>query len=316
MCLRVCIIALLCSLGLNAQKMEITAQVFDAETREEIPYVNLWFLKLNKGASASAEGVFKFALDSTLLKENVVLSCVGYTRDTLSVQELIAKTPYLEKSTAELDEVTIVPMRNESRKRVNSFSGRRVVGLGNFSGGAYPSALARYYEKPKGFDKACFLQSVEVQFYQIYGTLNPSGKFRLRIMSVGDNGKPERDLLGVNLIISRDDTERKLEIDLLPYRLRVPEKGIFVCVEHLFIEENAFVEEIPVKLNDTAAVKLYEVTRYGPIFKGIEVSQKDDEERSFYRSITGWKPVNLLNTQGSTLEGKFPAPAFKLVFTD
>lgn len=310
------LILLVLTFGLQAQKLEVQAQVIDAESQQGIPYVNLWFVNLKKGTSATAQGKLSFSVDRALLEKLVVLSCVGYKRDTLTVQKLMNSTVSLEKSTDELDEVRIQPIRGDNRKRVNSFRGKRIVGLGNFSGGAYPSALARFYSKPQDFDAVCFLEEVEVQFYQVYGTLNPAGKFRLRVLEVGKDGKPGEDLLSTNKILSRSEDQRKLKIDLTPYRLQFPEEGIFIAVEHLFIEENAFIETVPVRVNDTAAVTMYELKRYGPIFKGVETYANEENQRCFYRSIDGWKPVNLLNTKGSTLEGKFPAPAFKVTFTD
>ena len=301
---------------LQAQKIEVKAQVLDADSQQGIPYVNLWFVNLKKGTSATEQGSFQFLVDAALLGELVVLSCVGYKRDTLSVQKLMNSAVFMQKSTDQLDEIRILPMRGDSRKRVNSFRGKRIVGLGNFSGGAYPSALARFYGKPEDFDEVCFLQDVEVQFYQVYGALNPAGKFRLRVLEVAEDGKPGKDLLSVNKIISRSEEQRKLKIDLTPYRLEIPDEGIFVAVEHLFIEENAFIEKVPVRLNDSAAVTMYELTRYGPIFKGVETNANEADQRAFYRSIEGWKPVDLLNTKGSTLDGKFPAPAFKITFTN
>lgn len=107
-----------------------------------------------------------------------------------------------------------------------------------------------------------------------------------------------------------------MTFDLSAYKVNVPEAGFFVSVEHVFIEENKFSESYTLKVNDTSGYREYKVDRYAPIFKGIETSSNNTITRCFYKSINGWKSIDLLNTEGSALNGKFPAPAFKLLFTD
>ena len=92
-------------------------------------------------------------------------------------------------------------------------------------------------------------------------------------------------------------------------------KGLFIVVEHIFIPENRFLERLSIKDAETGNFKTYEVARYAPIFKGIEVDQKSDS-RSYYKSLEGWKAVAQLNTANSILAGSAPAPAFKVLFTD
>jgi len=52
---------------------------------------------------------------------------------------------HIKPSLEFLSAVHISHKEKEKLVRVNSFRGKRSIGLGNFSGGAYPSMFARYY---------------------------------------------------------------------------------------------------------------------------------------------------------------------------
>ena len=156
---------------------------------------------------------------------------------------------------------------------------------------------------------------MEIDFYRVIGKPSPAAKFRLRVLRVSEDGKPDADLFGEDLILKKEANARSIKIDLLPYKIAVPQKGLFIVVEHIFIPENRFLERLSIKDAEKGNFKTYEVARYAPIFKGIEVDQKSDS-RSYYKSLEGWKPVAQLNTANSILAGSAPAPAFKVLFTD
>ncbi|WP_028375876.1 carboxypeptidase-like regulatory domain-containing protein [Leeuwenhoekiella sp. MAR_2009_132] len=315
--IRVAILFLVLFTGtLAAQSITLEGSVIDAKTQQKIPFANLIFSNYKIGTSANAKGDFKFTISEKLKNETVLVSCVGYNEEVVKAHELNEKPISLTQKTNELSEVTLYKMRLEKQKRINSFRGKQIVGLGNFSGGAYPSALARYYERPRGFEDACFIKEIEIQFYRILGKSSQQATFRLRILDVSQDGKPGRDLLDSDIIITKPEGNQKLTFDLSAYKVNVPEAGFFVSVEHIFIEENKFSESYTLKVNDTSGYREYKVDRYAPIFKGIETSSNNTITRCFYKSINGWKSIDLLNTEGSALNGKFPAPAFKLIFTD
>ena len=302
--------------NLVAQNLKLEGKILDSRTKKGIPFANLIFENVKIGTSADIEGGFKFAINSNLKTETVLVSCVGYEERSLKASELEGRTIFLNQKTDVLSEVMIYKMNLSKKKRINPFRGKQTVGLGNFSGGAYPSALARYYERPKGFKNGCFLNSIEIQFFKVLGQSSQAATFRLRILNVLEDGKPGVDLLESDIILKKPEGSRKLNLDLSTYKLNIPEEGFFVSVEHIFIEDNKFTEAYTIKVNDSVGYKNYLVDRYAPIFKGIETTANDAETRCFYKSIHGWKPINLLDTQESVLKGNLPAPAFKILVTD
>ncbi|MEH6658272.1 carboxypeptidase-like regulatory domain-containing protein [Leeuwenhoekiella marinoflava] len=313
---RAAFVLVLFSAIVHAQHFNFEGSVRDAETKKGIPFATVLFQNIKKGTSADKKGVFKLAVDENLKKELVSISCVGYESKFIRFDELKDAIVFLNPKIDELAAVKLYEMRLEHKKRINPFRGRQVVGLGNFSGGAYPSALARYYERPDGFDKACFLSEIKIDFYKRLGIPDSDAKFRLRILDVAADKKPGKDLLSSDFILTKEERDRQISLDLKHYKLQVPADGFFIVVEHLFIESNRFTETISVKVNDSVGIKQYQVERYAPIFKGIEIRESEEKSRCYYSGISGWKPINLLDTKSSVLQGRFPAPAFKLLFTD
>ena len=302
--------------SIHAQQFRFEGSVRDAQTKEGIPFATVLFQDLKKGTSADKSGTFQLSVQDDLKNEWVSISSVGYESKLIQLNQLKDAVVFLNPKINDLDEVKLYEMRLEHKKRVNPFRGKQIVGLGNFSGGAYPSALARFYERPQGFDDACFLSEIKIDFYSLLGMPGREAKFRLRILGIAADQSPGKDVLNSDLILTKGESDRHISLDLKPYKLQIPATGFFVVVEHLFIERNKFTETVSVKINDSIGVQNYEVERYAPIFKGIEIDENKKEVRCYYRGLSGWKPINLLDTKSSALQGKFPAPAFKLQFTD
>ena len=300
--------------SIYGQTTSVQGKVVNKETQEGIPFGHLIITKLKKGTSTDEEGYFILTFETNEAEELVKISSVGYVDRRLKVKELTGQIT-LEPKIDDLGEVRIYDIKDKKHKRVNPFIGARIVGLGNFSGGAYPSALARHYERPEKFDQGCFIKEVEIDFYRVIGKPSPAARFRLRVLRVSEDGKPGSDLLVEDLILKKEANARSIKIDLLPYKIAISQKGLFIVVEHIFIPENRFLERLSIKDAETGNFKTYEVARYAPIFKGVEVDQKSDS-RSYYKSLEGWKAVAQLNTANSILAGSAPAPAFKVLFTD
>ena len=214
-----------------------------------------------------------------------------------------------------LKEVFLYQIQDKNHKKINSFRGKEPIGLGNFSGGAYPSSVARYYPKPSEFKNA-FVKAVTVYYFNTsLQQSQGSSKYRLRILSATPEGAPGADILAENLIIQKGQAQFRTKIDLLKYRIKIPENGFFVAVEHLFIPENEFTEVKTFKVNDSLIYRDVPLVKYAPIFKGV-LEENNSDFKSYYRSISGWKMMNHLDSSNRLLEGKIPAPGFKVEITN
>ena len=304
-------------LSSNAQNIILQGQILNAETHESLPFVNILMLGKKIGTSADENGNYKFAVpgNSDFLNEYVRITYIGFADKTLKLDKLKDARILLQPKVGALEEVFLYNIKNRHHENLNPFSGKELVGLGNFSGGAYPSSLARFYAKPADLNNA-FIKSVTVYYFttELRQSEMPA-KFRLRILSVTPDGRPGEDILPRNLVVQKDRAQLKTKIDLLKDKIKIPENGFFIAVEHLFIPENKFVEIKTFKVNDSLVYKDVKLEKYAPIFKGV-LEENNGGFNSYYQSISGWKKMNNLDNSSDLLDGKLPAPAFKVEITD
>ena len=190
---------------------------------------------------------------------------------------------HIKPSLEFLSAVHISHKEKEKLVRVNSFRGKRSIGLGNFSGGAYPSMFARYYPFNASLGNENYLKEVSIFFFK---EGRHDAKFRLRIVSSTIDKFPKNDMLDP-IIGEVSYKQSKIKIEMPAKGVEVPKEGFSVVVEHLFIEENMVEETVHLQLNDSIKIMDVKQKRYAPIFKGIV--EKVDESFSYYMSVNGWK---------------------------
>ncbi len=297
-----------------AQEIRVSGGVYDINTGNPLPYTSVILLDLKKGVSANASGRFRFHIDSVQGDTPVRFSCIGYTTKEVPLRLVNNAQILLKPKIEALNEVTVVAYRFKKQVLLNPFRRRRTVGLGNFSGGSYPSSLARRFVKPADFDENCFIKEVEVLFFNGLPEANGTAKFRLRILAVADDGTPGEDLLQENMIVQKHNRNRTT-VNLEAFGLRVPENGFFVAVEHLFITENEYREKKTIQVNDTLVLKDFVSVKHAPIFKGV-LETNIEELGAYYWSVLGWRSMARLNMGDSVIEDKIPVPAFKVILSD
>lgn len=297
------------------QKNHLWGQVVNAETGEPLPYVNLVFEKEEKGTSTNEDGRFSIVLQEKMEDDRVQFTFVGFKNQVLEPDKLKGNLVKLVPLIDDLAEVEVYNITGKNRKNINSFKGSKTVGLGNFSGGEYPSMIARYYSRPGEFDKGCFIDRIKIRFFSTNEQLFLAAKFRLRVFAVNEDGEPGEDLLLQNLVIEKSRSQFVVTVPMQQYRIYVPANGFFIAVEHLFIKENRYREINDYVVNDTLFYKDVSVIKYAPVFTGI---LEDDNEQysSYYKHVNGWKKMNKLDTSNKMFGGKIPAPAFEVRLTN
>ncbi|QHI38808.1 hypothetical protein IMCC3317_42080 [Kordia antarctica] len=294
----------------QAQK-NISGTIVNKNTKEPIAYAHLIIPTEKKGTTTDKNGFFEFTVPDKWLGKILNISCVGFVDKKITIKRGKNVVIYMKPSVEFLNAVHLSNSEKEKTVRVNSFRGRRSIGLGNFSGGAYPSMFARYYSFNELLGAKNYLKEVSIFFYK-EGRQN--AKFRLRIVSSTVAKMPKDDLV-TPFIVEVSYKQAKEKIKMPANGIEVPREGFFVIVEHLFIEENAFEEIIHLKVNDTMKVRNIKQKRYAPIFKGI--TEENGESFSYYMSVNGWKKVGELKMPRSDFkENEVVAPAFKIKLTN
>jgi hypothetical protein len=67
----------------NAQTVRVSGTVYDAQTKETLPYVNIHFSKTDNGGISDANG--EFHLSSNRIADSLVVSFIGYERQRIPI---------------------------------------------------------------------------------------------------------------------------------------------------------------------------------------------------------------------------------------
>lgn len=285
--------------------------ILDEETKKPVAYAHLIIPSEKRGTTADAKGNFEFTVPDKWLGKIVKISCVGFEDKKIELRQKKGLVIYLKPANEFLSIVHITHTERQKRKRINPFRGKQIVGFGNFSGGNYPSMLARYYPFIEKLGKENYLEEVIVFFYR---EGRHDAKFRLRILSATADKVPKDDLLDP-ILVDVTSKQGKVKVRMPANGIEVPREGFFVVVEHLFIEENSVEEIVNLQMNDSVSKKNVRLRRYAPIFTGVV--EKAKESFSYYMSVNGWKKVEKLKMpKPSFKQNEIVAPAFKVKLTN
>lgn len=293
-----------------AQK-NISGTIVNKKTNQPIAYAHLIIPSQKRGTTADKNGKFKFTITDEWIGTILKITCVGFVDKSIVLRKDANTIIYLEPAVEFLNAVHLSNKEQQNIVRVNSFRGKRSIGLGNFSGGAYPSMFARYYPYDMSLGDENYLKEVSVFFFK-GGRHN--AKFRFRVVSSTADKIPKDDLLDP-MIVEVSYKQRKAVVKMPSNGIEVPKDGFFIVVEHLFIEENEFEEIIHLKVSDSLKINDIKQKRYAPIFNGI--IENDGDSYSYYMSVNGWKKVRKLKMPRANFkENEVVAPAFKLKLTN
>ncbi|KAB8155398.1 hypothetical protein EZY14_005785 [Kordia sp. TARA_039_SRF] len=285
--------------------------IVNKETKEPISYAHLIIPSEKRGTTSDVKGNFKFSVPDAWIGKELKITCVGFEDKKVVLTQEKGLVIYLKPSIEFLNSVHLTHKERQKRKRVNPFRGKRIIGLGNFSDGDYPSMFARYYPFIEKLGDENYVEEVTVLLFK-EGRHN--AKFRLRILSSTKDKMPKDDLLNP-ILVSVIYNEGKVKVKIPFNGVEVPREGFFVVIEHLFIKENEVREIVNLKVNDSVKVQNVQQIRYAPIFAGIV--EKVDESHSYYMSVNGWKKVGKLKMPRSDFkQNEVVAPAFKIKLTN
>ncbi|MFK7750434.1 MAG: carboxypeptidase-like regulatory domain-containing protein [Kordia sp.] len=294
-------------LSLTYAQKNISGTILNAETKAPIAYAHLIIPSEKRGTTTDKKGNFEFTIFDKWVGKELKISCVGFEDKRIVLRRKKGLLIYMKPSLEFLNSVHITHKERQKRKRVNSFRGKKIIGLGNFSGGAYPSMFARYYPFLKKLGDENYVEEVTVGFFK---EGKHDAKFRLRILSATADKMPGEDLVDP-ILVDVTYKQGKVKVSMPFNGVEVPKEGFFVVVEHLFIKENIVEETVHLQLNDSVQMRDIKQKRYAPIFKGVV--EKIDESFSYYMSVNGWKKVGRLKMPRSNFKkNEVVAPAFKV----
>ncbi|MDR5590783.1 carboxypeptidase-like regulatory domain-containing protein [Christiangramia sp. SM2212] len=306
---------LLCSINISAQVITVRGKITNKKTEEPLPYANIIFENYGMGASTNQNGEFGFSIPDSLRNENIVVSYVGFEKEKFSISQVLRDGKIkLTPKDENLDEVRISQILEKKRYVYRPENLYESMGIGNMNAALYPSTIARYYPKPEKFEGDSFFDYIQVYFYNVREQNHLAPKFRLHIYKVQENGMPGEDILD-NMVLEKSPFETNMKVELLDKKIRVPEEGFFVGLEHIFIKTNEYKEVKDYYMNDTLVAKDYENKRYAPVYRGV-FTDKSDDLKVYYYEPGGWVDISAWDIKGDVSEKSYVAPVFKIRLTN
>ncbi len=240
--------------------------IYNSETKEKVPYVNIWIENENIGTTSNENG--EFTLDISR-GDFLILSSLGYENKRIEISK-ISNTISLIPKITELQEIII-----------NSTKQRKELVIGKFNDsevGYYyasldkPEIKARFFPFDSIYSKTPYLQKLK---FRIYSNIR-NAKFNVRLYSIGKNEEPKNPLYEKNIIGTVKKGTKNIELDLSDLDITFPESGLFVSYEWLIIKENEFKTSFPIKDSKEREEKIM----YEPKV-GFLPSEKDDNSWTY-----------------------------------
>ncbi|WP_298149871.1 carboxypeptidase-like regulatory domain-containing protein [Flavobacterium sp.] len=287
-------IALFFLIGISANA-QIHGIVKDSISGQPIPYVNIWVENGNIGATSEQDGSFRIGATQT---DKLVFSAVGYQSKTVKTSNTTIVN--LQESVRQLDEVQVSVKRPEATKTIEIGGSKEIAHT--YLSGATPWIYAKFFPSDSLYAATPFIKNAIV--FTKSNIRNAT--FKLRIFSVSDEGFPENDLIGEDIVVSVKKGWEKNTIDLTKFHLTVPDNGIFIGYEWMIIAKNKYV----MKYKNLEG-KMEQFDTYAPVV----VCNPVDAVNTFHFIGGKWYKKQP-SKQGSEDTGKITEPAINLTLTN
>lgn len=277
------------SFSLSAQ---IRGVVKDSISGEPIPFVNIWVENETIGTTSEKNGGFSLDLKE---EKGLVFSALGYeTKKSSSKSEIILLKPKV----FELKEV-VVSIPKKTKKIEIGVSKKRFYLPENQ---VIPWILAKKFNLEEKNQDLNFVK--EIHFFTKSEVDN--GIFRARIFEVKSDGMPGEDLVSDEIIVEVKKGKSKITVDVSKYNIQIPNEGIIVGFESLFVDRNKYNQEARV----IGSKKTTYVVNYAP---HIEYCMDSNETSYVFRS-SRW--ITQKKTKYNEKETRSFAPAITLTLTN
>ena len=254
-----------------------------------------------KGTSSNEEGYFYIDVLESFLEQKVHVSSLGFKDTILPAKTIVrSKKVFMREDAYELDEVIVSHSLGDSQV-LNPISSYSIKS--GFSSAETPWVLALYFPNIGSAKK--YVEKITIYFQNEGKLKRASSKFRLRIYDVDKKTKkPNHDLIKKSIILETLTSEDYVSIDLSSIGIKVPQEGIYVGLEWLFLPYNWYVStyENPISKN-----KIVE-DRFAPIFAAVY--QKNQNFKTMVYGMGEWSDF-AIKAQGNN-ENLIPAISLRL----
>ncbi len=221
----------------NLSFSQLKAVIINSETKEKIPYVNIWIENENIGTTSNENG--EFIIDNSK-GEILILSSLGYETERIDLSNIPSKI-FLVPKMLELDEVIISTKKEKKEKIIGTFDNEDISHY--YASDNNPEIKARLFPFDSTYVETPYLKTIKLSIYSEVR----NARFNIRLYSVGVNGEPEKPIHEKNIIGTVKKGTENVKLDLADLYISFPKNGLFVSYEWLIIKENELKLSFPIK---------------------------------------------------------------------
>ena len=159
---------------------QVKSVVVDSESKETIPFVNIWVENEGKGTTSDLKGVFEIAVASG---KTLVFSAIGYQTTKLRAKA-IGDTVCLKPSTIVLSQVTIIPSDQPQTHTIGKIRKPKINSY--FFCGNNPWMVARQFKYKPQYDSTPFLEKINI----LTKSEVKDARFNVRLYQLNEQGEP------------------------------------------------------------------------------------------------------------------------------
>ncbi|WP_299123199.1 carboxypeptidase-like regulatory domain-containing protein [uncultured Tenacibaculum sp.] len=278
---------------------QLKSTIIDSETKEGIPFVNIWIENENIGTSSNEKGEFELNINSP---KTIVISAIGYETKKIH-SNTIKKSITLIPQLIQLDEIAITTKKKNKKQIIGKFRKSKINFY--FSCGKTPWVSARYFPYKENYNDTAFLDKIRI----LTNSEVKNAKFNIRLYGVNEKGEPEGYIHDSNIIGVAKKGKRITEVDISDLNIQFPEKGFFVAIEWLIIDTNKY----EYKYKRKGSNKKHIAISYSP---NIGTVPSETAENSWRFSRGQWKKVWKNKSSSKRYNNKYNLLAIELTLTN
>lgn len=210
---------------------QIKQIIVDADTKEKIPFVNIWVENYDVGTISNKDG--QFVLPKMDGSKIIVFSATGYTTKKMTYS-LIKKSIELTPQIIELNEIVVSNSKKRNKEKVIDKLQKRQIRL-YLPGFGKPWVFAKFFHFKEEYEKTPFLKEISIATKTNF----TESRFMIRLFKANKDGEPEEYLHDKNIIATANKGKKIVHVNLSHLNLKIPKNGFFVAVEWLLTMTNA-----------------------------------------------------------------------------
>ena len=234
---------------------QLKSVIIDSETKEKIPYVNIWVENENIGTTSNEKGEFELEIDGPKI---ILFSAIGFETKKIS-SDSIKNILELKPLITELDEIIINSKKLTEELVIGKFKKSKINHY--FACGTHPWISARFFKYKEAYDKTSYLKKIRI----LTKSNVKDSKFNIRLYDVNENGEPENYIYDQNIIGIAKKGKKITEIDVSKLNIEFPKDGFFIAFEWLIIENNKYEFNYTIKGSKKKHIGIHYAPKIGLI---------------------------------------------------